>query len=221
MTNKGRAATRLSRRRMLDPVCSRKARARRATATVEFAVAAPLLALLLLGMVEYGRLVMVQQLLTNAAREGARVAVADNATSSDVESAVKEYLEQHSLGDVEVAVDPPSPGTAAPGDGVVVTVQLPFDNASWLASPLYLAGRTMTSRATMRREGLSGTGSSSDSSGNLQSGDNGESSEEGDDLLGDAGDVADDVGDVADDIADLPVDPPTDTGKDKDKDKKK
>ena len=33
-------------------------------------------------MIEYGRMVMVQQILTNASREGARAAVLDGATTT-------------------------------------------------------------------------------------------------------------------------------------------
>src|SRR5262249_26909902 len=44
------------------------------TAAVEFAAVAPLLLLLLLGLWEVGRAIQVQQILSNAAREGARAA---------------------------------------------------------------------------------------------------------------------------------------------------
>src|SRR5690606_472052 len=59
---------------------------RRGAAVVEFALISPLFFLLILGMVEYGRLVMVQQILTNASREGARMAVLDGATKASVEN---------------------------------------------------------------------------------------------------------------------------------------
>ena len=51
-------------------------------AAVEFAIVAPLFFLLVFGMVEFGRMVMIQQVLTNGSREGARKAVLDGATSS-------------------------------------------------------------------------------------------------------------------------------------------
>ena len=43
----------------------------RGVAAVEFALVAPLFLLFLFGMIEFGRMVMVQQVLTNASREGA------------------------------------------------------------------------------------------------------------------------------------------------------
>ena len=56
---------------------------RRASAVVEMAVVSPLLLMMIFGVIEFGTSFMVRQILTNAAREGARVAaiqpVADDA----------------------------------------------------------------------------------------------------------------------------------------------
>ena len=67
-------------------------RNRRGTAAVEFAIVAPVFFLLVFGMIEYGRMVMVQQVITNASREGARVGVLDGSTSTNVTTAVNNYL---------------------------------------------------------------------------------------------------------------------------------
>jgi Flp pilus assembly protein TadG len=50
----------------------------RGAAAVEFALISPLLFLLLFGIIEFGRAWNVRQTLTDAAREGARVAVVNN-----------------------------------------------------------------------------------------------------------------------------------------------
>src|SRR5947209_7183227 len=85
---------------------SQRLRPRRCAAAVEFAVVMPLLLLLLLGTWEVGRLVQVDAILSNAAREGARVAAQGqiiNLTGSytqiqvytgtpSVQSAVANYL---------------------------------------------------------------------------------------------------------------------------------
>src|SRR5688572_9227995 len=71
---------------------SRSFRKQRGAAAVEFAVVAPVFILLIFGMIEYGRMVMVQQMLTNASREGARRAVLEGASESDVQQVVKDYL---------------------------------------------------------------------------------------------------------------------------------
>ena len=70
---------------------------RRGAAAVEFAMVAPLFILLVFGMIEYGRMVMVQQLLTNGSREGARKAVLDGATTAEVQSVVSTYLQNASI----------------------------------------------------------------------------------------------------------------------------
>jgi Flp pilus assembly protein TadG len=56
---------------------SRRAPRRGWANTVELAVVAPVLFLFLFAILEYGRFVMVRQLLDNAAREGARLAAAN------------------------------------------------------------------------------------------------------------------------------------------------
>jgi Flp pilus assembly protein TadG len=129
-------------------------RNRRAAAAVEFAVVAPVFFLLVFGMIEYGRMVMVQQILTNASREGCRQAVLDGATTSGVQSTVNTYLSSGSISGSTVTVSPNPPTNAAFGDPVTVTVSIPFSQVSWLPSPMYLGGKTLTATTVMRREAV-------------------------------------------------------------------
>src|SRR6266581_3486012 len=76
----------------VEKVCRTCRRNRWGAAAVEFAVVAPVFFLMVFGMIEYGRMVMVQQVITNASREGARVGVLDGATTADVTTAVNNYL---------------------------------------------------------------------------------------------------------------------------------
>jgi len=119
---------------------------------VEFAVVAPLFFLLVFGMIEFGRMVMVQQIITNGSREGARVAVLDGATSGEVVAAVDAYLENASIEGAEVSVTPNPPSSAGYGEPVTVVVSIPFNQVSWLPSPMFLGGNTMTATTVMRRE---------------------------------------------------------------------
>jgi Flp pilus assembly protein TadG len=125
-------------------------------AAVEFAIVAPLFFLLVFGMVEFGRMVMIQQVITNASREGARKAVLDGASSSNVKSAVVTYMANGgvTIATSNVTINPTDPTTAAAGSPVTVTVSVPFNQVSWLPSPMFLGGRQMTASTVMRREAV-------------------------------------------------------------------
>ena len=140
----------------LDKVCRSHRKQRRGAAVVEFAVVAPVFLLLIFGMVEYGRMMMVQQVLTNASREGARRAVLDGTTTTEVVNAVTDYLTSASItaNDLDITVDPNPPNSAAFGEPVTVTVSVPFDQVSWLPSPMFLGGTEMSATTVMRRESV-------------------------------------------------------------------
>lgn len=124
-------------------------------AAVEFAVIAPLFFLLVFGMIEFGRAVMVQQIITNASREGARLAVLDGSTGTQVKTAVVAYLQRGSITATadKVTVTPTEPATAAYGDPVTVSVSIPFNQVSWLPTPWFIGSGTHLSASTvMRRE---------------------------------------------------------------------
>lgn len=125
-------------------------------AAVEFAVVAPLFFLLVFGMVEFGRMVMIQQVITNASREGARKAVLDGATSSNVKSSVVTYMSNGgvTIATSNVTVNPTDPSTATAGSPVIVIVSVPFSQVSWLPSPMFLGSRQMTASTVMRREAV-------------------------------------------------------------------
>jgi hypothetical protein len=129
-------------------------RNRRGAAVVEFAVVAPVFFLLVFGMIEYGRMVMVQQILTNASREGARLAVLDGITSSDVVNSVDSYLAGAGIDGADVTVTTNAPVAPDFAESMTVTVEIPFDQVSWLPSPMYLTSYQMTAGTTMRREEL-------------------------------------------------------------------
>lgn len=113
---------------------------------------APLFILLVFGMIEYGRMVMVQQLITNGAREGARQAVLDGATTASVQSTVTTYLQNASISGATVTVSPSPPSNATAGQPVTVSASIPFTSVSWLPAPMFLGTKTMSTSAVMRRE---------------------------------------------------------------------
>jgi len=138
----------------LEKLCRSFRKKRRGAAAVEFAVVAPVFLLLVFGMIEYGRMVMVQQVITNASREGARVAVLDGSENADVQTIVNQYLSSGSITGATITVTPTNPEEANFGEPVTVTVDIPFSQVSWLPSPMYLGGTTLSATTVMRRESV-------------------------------------------------------------------
>ena len=132
-------------------MCRRK---RRGAAAVEFALVAPLFFFMVLGMIEVGRAIMVQQIITNASREGARRAVLDGATDGEVITFVQTYLNNASLPGTQAAVTFPQglPQNAGFGAPVEVDVALGFNQVSWVPVPRYLGSQNLSASTVMRRE---------------------------------------------------------------------
>lgn len=74
---------------------------RRGAAAVEMAIILPLLLTLIFGIIEFGRAMMVQQILVNAAREATRRAIVPGATDQQVHSIVKGYMETAGISEYE------------------------------------------------------------------------------------------------------------------------
>jgi len=121
---------------------------------VEFAIVAPVFLLMIFGLIEFGRLVMVQQVITNASREGARSGVLDGATTSDVQSVVDSYLDTAAISGATITVTPSPPSSAGFGQPVSVAVSVPFNDVSWMPSPFFLKDATLRSTTVMRRESI-------------------------------------------------------------------
>lgn len=122
---------------------------RRGAASVELLLTTPLFLLLLVGVWEVGRLVELQQLVNNAAREGARQASTGKYTATDVRQAVLDYLNNAGLPTTDssgatnvtvTAIDLTTGGDpqgAAQMDHVRVSVTFPMDNSRYLTSDGY------------------------------------------------------------------------------------
>src|SRR5687767_766732 len=104
----------------------------RGSALIEAALTLPLLLLVSVGIFEFGRAFQTWQVLTNAAREGARLAVLPGMAPPDVQTRVRQYLQAGQLGGyagATIVVDRTSSiaigaGTASTS---VVTVNYPFN----------------------------------------------------------------------------------------------
>jgi Flp pilus assembly protein TadG len=121
-------------------------------AATEFAIVAPVFFLMVIGFIEFGRALMVQQVLINASRVGARMASTTGSTSSGVQSAVQSYTSSVAVPGVTVVVSP-NPASAVAGTVITVTTSVPFNNVSWMSSPWFLGGKTLSANSQMRKEG--------------------------------------------------------------------
>src|SRR6187200_3683468 len=75
----------------------KRIKSERGAALLEAAITLPMLLLVAVGIFEFGRAYQTWQVLTNAAREGARVAVIAGTTDAEVEVTVRRYMTIGSL----------------------------------------------------------------------------------------------------------------------------
>jgi Flp pilus assembly protein TadG len=137
----------------VQPRTGRLAKLRRGAAVVEFAIVAPVFFMMVIGFIEFGRALMVQQVLVNASRVGARMASTTGATTTAVQSAVSSYATSVAVPGVTVTVSP-NPATAAAGTAITVTATVPFSSVSWMSTPWFLGGKTLRANSQMRKEGF-------------------------------------------------------------------
>jgi len=137
---------------------------RRGAALVEMALVLPIFFAVVLGIVEFGRAMMVSQMVTNAAREATRLGIIDGSTNSSVETWVESFLADStnvSANDVTVTItvvaaagndDPNNQvGNAQARDLVTVNVSVPFDKVSYVPGS-YLNGKNLSAQSSMRHE---------------------------------------------------------------------
>jgi Flp pilus assembly protein TadG len=93
---------------------------------VEFAILLPILLGVVVGIFEFGRAWNVDQVLTNAAREGGRLAVIETSSEGDVLDTVEDALTNAALdpGVATITVDGMSDGY---GTQTTVQIQYPYE----------------------------------------------------------------------------------------------
>lgn len=111
----------------------------RGAVAVEFALLAPVLVMLLLGIMEFGRAYNVQASLTNAAREGVRV-MAINNSQGDARNAAKTAAApiNPALGDGNITFSMPS---CAVGSQMTVTISYTLSTMTGIAGPFPMTGK--------------------------------------------------------------------------------
>jgi Flp pilus assembly protein TadG len=136
---------------------SKKSLLRSGAAALEFGLVAPIFFLMIFGLIEFGRMMMVQQSLTNAAREGCRKAVlATTTNSSHVDAAVRNYLQSvmpnASNADQVRVTTPNNLANVASGTDLVVAVEAKYGDVSWLPWEILGLNPTIRAEQTGRRE---------------------------------------------------------------------
>ena len=117
-----------------------------------------------LGITEFGRGFMVGKMVTQAAREGARLASIGDSSNSEVTLRVEDSLATQlgvQRGNVTVQIRvTPAPGHEMTGhnvlqaqarDLITVSVSVPFDKVSYVAGN-YLKGKMLSGRCAMWHE---------------------------------------------------------------------
>ncbi len=139
---------------------TRGRRGERGSELIEFAILFPLLLLIVSGMVDMGFLFQTYEVVTNAAREGARIAILPNYTTNDVQNRVASYIAASGLAQTfppptvnAITVTLPSGATISAYE---VTVTYPHTFALLAPIAKYFGGSfgtiNVTSRAAMRQE---------------------------------------------------------------------
>ena len=142
-----------------------RASGERGQSLLETALVLPIILLVSVSIFEFGRAFQTIQVLTNAAREGARVAVLPSSTADDVRARVSTYLQSGQLGNYASATVVIDQNVAmAMGAATVtaslVTVNYPFSfivlnpvvNLVTKGSTLGRDPITLTASAEMRNE---------------------------------------------------------------------
>ncbi len=115
----------------------------RGAVAVEFAIIAPILVLLLMGIMEYGRAYNAQVSLTNAAREGVRVMVVNNDPATARTAAKNAGVSLNpGLTDSNIAFSA-SNGTSACTTGAQMTVTITYSLSTMtgIAGPFTMKGK--------------------------------------------------------------------------------
>jgi Flp pilus assembly protein TadG len=81
----------------------KRMRSEKGAALIEAAITVPIILLISVGIFEFGRAYQTQQVLTNAAREGARLAVIEGSTDANIRARVGQYLSSGGLKSVSDA----------------------------------------------------------------------------------------------------------------------
>lgn len=117
--------------------------------TVEFAMTAPILFLLLMGALELGHANMVLNTTEAACYEGSRVGILPGATSAECIAATERMLQIGKIRDATVTVTPANLSTQS--EFVTIQVVVPY-RANAITVPVFTRGLTIQRQCRLTRE---------------------------------------------------------------------
>lgn len=127
--------------------------ARQGAAAVEFALVAPFLILMLMGMIEFGRVLIIQQSVTTAAREACREATLPDATMSSTTAVANQFASSVPSNSINVTCTP-TPEDANAGELITVDVEVSISAISKMGEVWFGSESSLTATAAMRKEGF-------------------------------------------------------------------
>jgi len=128
---------------------------RRGAATVEMAIVLLLLVMVTMGAIQYGLLFLRTQQITNAARQGARIAILPTSTVTDVETAIESLMAAAGMAKATsgYTLDRPDDLDLLPGEEVTVRIVVPAANVALMNTPLLPVPANLGAKVTMAKEG--------------------------------------------------------------------
>jgi Flp pilus assembly protein TadG len=136
-------------------------RSQKGAALLETAITIPMVLLVCVGIFEFGRAYQTWQVLTNAAREGARAAIITGSTDADVTLRVRNYMQGGALPNYATATVTITRNVALTGSDTASQVQISYPFQFIVLNPVVSlvtpgsttgAPITMQSSALMRNE---------------------------------------------------------------------
>lgn len=126
----------------------------RGLAAVEAALLLPLVCLLLFGMIEYGWIFLKAEELNSAAREGARMAIVQGATSAEVIAKCDAMMTDCGLGGsgYTLTLSPTDISSLSPGQALSVSITVPYSNIELIGMPSILVPTTIGGSTSMAKE---------------------------------------------------------------------
>jgi Flp pilus assembly protein TadG len=141
---------------------------RRGAAVVEFAFVSPILALVLMGMIELSRGFMVKVMLSDAARKACRTGIQRDKANSDITSDCNDIMRDNgfdstkfnpnSIGSIVITVTDPSGNVLADtldapsGSIVSVQVSIPVSSTTWVPSVFLTQGSLESETVVMMKQ---------------------------------------------------------------------